>query len=51
MLMPDLKRSTFEKTMRILKRLGWVVLAFVAAQPFCSTARVTAQRAALLDQF
>ena len=51
MTIPDSIRSRFAKAARILKRLGWVVLAFVAAQPFCGTARVAAQRAALLDQF
>ena len=34
----------------MLRRLGWIALAFVAVQPFCNP-RVTAQRAALLDQF
>ena len=51
MPIPDAIRSTFVKAARILKKLGWVVLAFVVAQPFCGTARVTAQRAALLDEF
>jgi ClpP class serine protease len=49
--MPDTTPSTFKKVVRTLRGLAWVVLAFVVAQPFCSTARVTAQRAALLDQF
>jgi ClpP class serine protease len=51
MVFSDTTRSRFRTAARMLRRLGWIVLAFVAVQPFCSTARVTAQRAALLDQF
>jgi len=50
-MLPDTAPSIFTRVVRTLSRLAWVVLAFVAAQPFYSSARVTAQRAALLDQF
>jgi len=50
-MLPDSAPSIFTRVVRSLSRLAWVVLAFVAAQPFYSSARVTAQRAALLDQF
>ena len=50
-MLPDTAPSIFTRVVRTLSRLAWVVLAFVAAQSFYSSARVTAQRAALLDQF